>query len=150
MGGFIGADGQGAINVPQSLVMGRRQWLFNERNSCPCADAKEILDMIGIPAFIDEQFAMAESPWPPLATAQRSDAVDAFFANALSGQDQLRQRVVFALSSETLGEIVEDPTGAWTLAISCRDVFAGGGRAVAVLGPLMEEDARVVHEGFWD
>jgi len=59
-------------------------------------------------------------------------------------------RVVFALSSATLGEIVEDPTGAWTLAMSCRDVFARGGRAVAVLGPLMEEDARVVHEGFWD
>ena len=59
-------------------------------------------------------------------------------------------RVVFALSSATLGEIVEDPTGAWTLAMSCRDVFARGGRAVDALGPLMEEHARVVHEGFWD
>jgi uncharacterized protein (DUF1800 family) len=53
---------------------------------------------VGIPAFIDEQFATPESQWPPLATAQRSDAVDAFFSNALSGQDQLRQRVIFALS----------------------------------------------------
>ena len=58
-------------------------------------------------------------------------------------------RVVFALSSATLGEIVEDPTGAWTLAMSCRDVFARGGRAVAVVGPLVEDRARVVHEGFW-
>ena len=56
------------------------------------------LAQIGIPAFIDEQFAMPESSWPPLATAQRSDAVDAFFGNALAGQDQLRQRVIFALS----------------------------------------------------
>jgi uncharacterized protein (DUF1800 family) len=53
---------------------------------------------VGIPAFIDEQFATPESPWPALATAQRSDAVDAFFGNALNGQDQLRQRVLFALS----------------------------------------------------
>src|SRR5437868_631137 len=52
---------------------------------------------VGIPAFIDEQFATPESPWPSLATAQRSDAVDAFFGNALNGQDQLRQRVLFAL-----------------------------------------------------
>lgn len=53
---------------------------------------------VGIPAFIDEQFATPESPWPPLSTAQRSDAVDAFFSNAMNGQDQLRQRVIFALS----------------------------------------------------
>lgn len=53
---------------------------------------------IGIPAFIDEQFLLPESSWPSLSTAQRSDAVDAFFNNALSGQDQLRQRVIFALS----------------------------------------------------
>ncbi|HKQ04494.1 MAG TPA: DUF1800 family protein [Blastocatellia bacterium] len=53
---------------------------------------------VGIQAFLDEQFATPESPWPSLSTAQRSDAVDAFFGNALNGQDQLRQRVLFALS----------------------------------------------------
>ena len=39
--------------------------------------------------------------------------------------------------------------GARTLAISCRDVFARGGRTVDVRGPLIEEEALVVHEGFW-
>ena len=58
-------------------------------------------------------------------------------------------RVVFALSSATLGELVDDPTGAWTLAVSCRDVFEHGGRAVDVQGPLIEDQARLVHEGFW-
>ena len=58
-------------------------------------------------------------------------------------------RVVFALSSAALGEIVTDPTGDWTLAMSCRDVFARGGRTVEVRGPLIEDEARVVHEGFW-
>ena len=52
---------------------------------------------IGTSAFIDEQFAMPESPWPPFS-AKLPDVVDAFFANALSGQDQLRQRVVGPLS----------------------------------------------------
>jgi tRNA(Arg) A34 adenosine deaminase TadA len=58
-------------------------------------------------------------------------------------------RVVFALSSATLGTIVQDPTGAWTLAIPCRDVFERGGRPVDVRGPLIEDQARAVHEGFW-
>jgi tRNA(Arg) A34 adenosine deaminase TadA len=58
-------------------------------------------------------------------------------------------RVVFALSSATLGTIVADPTGAWTLAVSCREVFARGGRAIDVRGPLIEDRARVVHDGFW-
>jgi tRNA(Arg) A34 adenosine deaminase TadA len=58
-------------------------------------------------------------------------------------------RVVFALSSATLATIVRDETGDWTLAVSCRDVFERGGRTVEVLGPLLEDDARVVHEGFW-
>jgi tRNA(Arg) A34 adenosine deaminase TadA len=58
-------------------------------------------------------------------------------------------RVVFALSSATLGGIVQDPTGARTLAISCREVFARGGRPVDVQGPLIEDEALVVHEGFW-
>ena len=58
-------------------------------------------------------------------------------------------RVVFALSSATLGEIVRDPTGAYTLAMSCREVFDRGGRSVDVRGPLIEDQARVVHECFW-
>src|SRR5207248_9829898 len=45
--------------------------------------------------------------------------------------------VVFALSSATLGEIVQDPTGDWTLAMSCREVFARGRRPVGVRGPLI-------------
>ena len=52
----------------------------------------------GMSAFLDEQFATPESPWPAVASATRSNLIDAFFNNAVNGQDQLRQRVVFALS----------------------------------------------------
>jgi tRNA(Arg) A34 adenosine deaminase TadA len=58
-------------------------------------------------------------------------------------------RVVFALSSETLGSIVRDESGDYTLAMSCREVFARGGRAVDVSGPLLEDEGRAVHDGFW-
>jgi Protein of unknown function (DUF1800) len=53
---------------------------------------------VGIPAFFNEQLATPPSPWPDLATATRASAVDAFFGNAFAGADQLRQRVIFALS----------------------------------------------------
>lgn len=84
-----------AIQDPLAVTYGR---FLDQATFGPTQPLTAHLGQIGIPAFIDEQFAMAESPWPPLDTAQRSDAVDAFFGNALAGQDQLRQRVIFALS----------------------------------------------------
>jgi hypothetical protein len=53
------------------------------------------------------------------------------------------------LSSETLQAIVSDEEGGSTLALSCREVFARGGRRVEVSGPALEGQARSVHEGFW-
>lgn len=58
-------------------------------------------------------------------------------------------RVVYALSSETLRAIVNDEEGGSTLALSCREVFARGGRKVEVSGPTLEDQARAVHQGFW-
>ena len=58
-------------------------------------------------------------------------------------------RVVFALSSEQLMAIVKDDSGSSTLALSCREVFARGGRNIEVSGPHVAEQAATVHEGFW-
>lgn len=58
-------------------------------------------------------------------------------------------RVVFALSSATLGTLFDDEARAMTLALSCRDVFARGGRPVEVEGPLLEQQALEVHRDFW-
>ena len=58
-------------------------------------------------------------------------------------------RVVYALGSETLMAIVNDVSGSGTLALSCREVLARGGRTVEVSGPHLEEQARPPHEGFW-
>jgi tRNA(Arg) A34 adenosine deaminase TadA len=56
-------------------------------------------------------------------------------------------RVVYALSEEGLYAMTGDSPD--KLLLSCRDVFARGGRSIEVLGPALEEEARQVHEGFW-
>ena len=58
-------------------------------------------------------------------------------------------RVVYALSEASLlaltGNAPENPT----LSLPCREVFARGWRAIEVIGPLREDEARIAHEGFW-
>ncbi|HMV47404.1 MAG TPA: DUF1800 family protein [Blastocatellia bacterium] len=52
----------------------------------------------GMQGFLNQQFALPESALPNPSTATLNGLTDAFFANALGGQDQLRQRTIFALS----------------------------------------------------
>lgn len=58
-------------------------------------------------------------------------------------------RVVYALAESSLlaltGSDPENPT----LSLPCREVFARGQRAIEVLGPALEDAARVPHLGFW-
>jgi tRNA(Arg) A34 adenosine deaminase TadA len=58
-------------------------------------------------------------------------------------------RVVFALSEKGLlrytGSHAENPT----LDLPCREVFARGQKNIRVIGPLLEDEAGGVHEGFW-
>ncbi|GAB2181720.1 nucleoside deaminase [Denitratisoma sp. agr-D3] len=58
-------------------------------------------------------------------------------------------RVVYALAETSLlaltGSAPENPT----LSLPCRDVFARGQRPVEVIGPVLEDEARRAHEGFW-
>ena len=58
-------------------------------------------------------------------------------------------RVVFGLSEAGLmkytGSHEENPT----LDLPCREVFARGQRKIAIAGPLLEDEAGKVHEGFW-
>jgi tRNA(Arg) A34 adenosine deaminase TadA len=57
-------------------------------------------------------------------------------------------RVVYALSEDSLYAMTGDSPE--SLKLSCREVFARGGRPVEVTGPLLEDEAAKVHEGFWD
>ena len=58
-------------------------------------------------------------------------------------------RVVFALSEGDLGAMVPEQSGVPTLSLPSREVFARGGRAVEVVGPVSIEAATEVHLGFW-
>jgi tRNA(Arg) A34 adenosine deaminase TadA len=56
-------------------------------------------------------------------------------------------RVIYALSEDGLYAMTGDSPE--SLKLPCREVFARGGRPVEVVGPLLEEEAALVHQGFW-
>ena len=84
-----------SIQDPAAITYGR---FLDQTTFGPTPALTAHVRQVGMQAFLTEQFNTPQSPWPALATAQRSDAVDAFFANAFNGQDQLRQRTIFGLS----------------------------------------------------
>jgi len=45
---------------------------------------------------------------------------------------------------EMIGEDAEE-----VLYLPCRELFGKGQKPVEVIGPILEEEARKVHEGFW-
>jgi uncharacterized protein (DUF1800 family) len=68
----------------------------------------------GIPAFLNQQFNAAKSAYPaPGPNDDMSFVQRRFFINALTGQDQLRQRVAFALSQIMVisANKIHDPSG---------------------------------------
>jgi len=58
-------------------------------------------------------------------------------------------RVVYGLAERGLLELTGSHAENPTLDLPCREVFARGHRKIAVAGPLLEEEAGKVHEGFW-
>ena len=58
------------------------------------------------------------------------------------------RRVVYGLSEEGLYEMVGEDTEE-VLYLPCRELFGKGRKPIEVIGPVLEEEAREVHEGFW-
>ena len=58
-------------------------------------------------------------------------------------------RVVYALSEAGLRDVVAAQEGVPTMELPCREVFARGGRPVAVAGPAELPEATDVHVGYW-
>ena len=59
-------------------------------------------------------------------------------------------RVVFAMGEDELLPLTGDHPDNPTLELPCREVFARGQRTVEVEGPLLSDEARVPHIGFWE
>jgi tRNA(Arg) A34 adenosine deaminase TadA len=85
--------------------------------------------------------------WLPLATLYTSTEPCAMCAGAIYWTGI--GRVVFGLAETDLIAMTGDNAQNPTLALPCREVFARGQRPVVVVGPLLTEQARAVHEGFW-
>lgn len=58
-------------------------------------------------------------------------------------------RVVFGMAEQGLPEFTGNNEENPTLDLPCRQVFARGQRRIVVAGPLLEDEARMVHEKFW-
>ncbi len=59
------------------------------------------------------------------------------------------RRVVFGLSEESLYEFAGKDSDEVHI-LPCREVFAKGKKVIEVVGPLLEDEAREVHLGFWE
>jgi tRNA(Arg) A34 adenosine deaminase TadA len=59
------------------------------------------------------------------------------------------RRVVFGLSQLRFYNYLGYDTGGNKMTLTCREVFARGGRQIEVVGPLLETKAEQVHHGFW-
>ena len=72
---------------------------FLEQSSWgPTPASVALVKDIGFSAYLDQQIAAPASSWPDLAQNDGLDVMQRkFFVNAMTGQDQLRQRVAFAL-----------------------------------------------------
>lgn len=58
-------------------------------------------------------------------------------------------RVVYGLSERGLAELIGPHPENLTMDLPCRIVLGAGQRHIDVVGPLLEDEARAVHEGFW-
>lgn len=59
------------------------------------------------------------------------------------------RRVVYGMSEQLLKEMTGNHRENPTLELPCRVVFAAGQRQVEVIGPMLEDEAALVHVGFW-
>ena len=58
-------------------------------------------------------------------------------------------RVVYGLSQERFYSMLGGERERSALSLPCRDVLAKGGRSVEVVGPALQDEAALVHEGTW-
>lgn len=58
-------------------------------------------------------------------------------------------RVVYGLSEHRLRELTGNHPDNPTLDLPCRTIFDSGQRKTEVVGPLLEDEAAVMHEGIW-
>jgi tRNA(Arg) A34 adenosine deaminase TadA len=59
-------------------------------------------------------------------------------------------RLVYGLSEKALKNLIGPHPENLTMDLPCRTVLGAGQRKIEVIGPLLEDESRAVHEGFWN
>jgi tRNA(Arg) A34 adenosine deaminase TadA len=59
-------------------------------------------------------------------------------------------RVVYGLSEAGLLKLTGSHEDNPTMSLPCREVFAHGQGSIEVVGPALQDEARSVHDGFWN
>ncbi len=102
------------VNTGTDLVSATAAARFLEQSTWgPTPESIAHVQQIGFQAFLNEQFNATVSTYPaPASTDDLSFVQKHFFANAVNGQDQLRQRVSSALSEKFVisGVKIGDPS----------------------------------------
>ena len=87
--------------------------LLEQSTFGPTPALMQHVQQVGLQAFLNEQFAATASTYPTPTSSQDIGVVkQRFFTNALTGQDQLRQRVAWALAQIFVvsNQKIGDPT----------------------------------------
>jgi tRNA(Arg) A34 adenosine deaminase TadA len=58
-------------------------------------------------------------------------------------------RVVYGLSEDDMRALIGPHPENLTMNLPCRIVLGAGQRQIEIVGPLLEDEARAVHDGFW-
>ncbi len=58
-------------------------------------------------------------------------------------------RVVYGMSNLRLFEFTGDDPAHTSFALPCREILCNGSRPIAVIGPMLEDEAAQSHEGYW-
>ncbi len=80
---------------PLAVKYGR---FLEQTSTGPTTQSLAEVRQLGIPTYLTQQFTLPASPWPDGSTASPQQAVSTFIYNLAAGPDQLRQRMIYALS----------------------------------------------------
>jgi uncharacterized protein (DUF1800 family) len=87
-----------SLTAPPPPTSGSAVRFINQTTFGATPSLKTHVEQVGFEAFLNEQFNLPESVYPDPLAATTQQAVDRFWSNMFKGNDQLRQRTVYALS----------------------------------------------------
>lgn len=125
---LVGMDGKVLLEAENTVVTGRDITGHAETNLVRLATAKYDAEFLATCTLYT-----STEPCPMCSGA-------IFWANI--------RRVVYGLSEDGLYALTGSDHEE-VLLLSCREVFAHGHKEITVVGPMLEDEARTVHEGFW-